>query len=246
MDAENGPAAALRGVESLPGEGELHVWRVSLSGEETRPSDFEAGLSDDERGRAGRFHFRSDAARFIAAHGALRMILGAYTGVRPGELRFSRSAFGKPSLMHGEGAGARLRFNMADSGDVALVAVSCGREVGVDIERMKDRPDLSGAAARCFCPAELEAYQAAPAERREEIFYTFWSRKEAYIKARGEGMSLVLREIDVSVAPARIDRRWSLEDLPVDPGYRGAVVLDGNINSVRYRTLPPRGAHEPA
>jgi 4'-phosphopantetheinyl transferase len=220
----------------------VHVWRVSLSDEETRSPAFESELSDEERERGGRFHSRSDAEKFITAHGALRMILGAYAGMRPRELMFSRSAFGKPSLVHGEGARARPGFNMADSGDVALVAVSCGREVGVDIEQMKDRADLSEAAVRCFCDVEMKMYLAAPTERREEVFYTFWSRKEAYIKARGEGLSLVLRDIDVSVAHALIDRRWTLEDLSVDPGYRGAVVLDGNISRVRYRTLPSHGA----
>jgi 4'-phosphopantetheinyl transferase len=246
MDAEYGPAAPRpRGVESLPGEGEVHVWRVSLSPEETRSSAFESELSEDERERGGRFHFHSDAEKFIAAHGALRMILGAYAGLRPRDLMFSRSVFGKPSLIHGEESRTGLRFNMADSGEVALVAVSTDREVGVDIERMKGGADLSRAALRCFCDAEIELFRAAPEERREDIFYTFWSRKEAYIKARGEGMSLVLRDIDVSVAPALLDRRWMLEDLSVDPGYRGAVVLDGNISRVRYRSLLPHGAFAP-
>jgi 4'-phosphopantetheinyl transferase len=246
MDAEPGPLAQpLRGVESLPGEGEVHVWRVSLSPERTLLSAFMIELSEEERERGERFRFRADAEKFIAAHGALRMILGAYAGVRPRDLMFSLSVFGKPSLIHGEEARARLRFNMADSGEIALVAVASDREVGVDIERMKAGADLSGEALRCFCEAEMEAYRAAPMERREDVFYTFWSRKEAYIKARGEGMSLVLRDIDVSVAPALLDRRWTLEDLTVDRGYRGAVVLDGNISRVRYCTLPSHGACVP-
>ncbi len=246
MDAESGPVAPpLRGAESLPGEGEVHVWRISLLPDRTWFSAFESELSEYERARGGRFHYRSDAEKYIVAHGALRMILGAYAGVRPRELVFSRSAFGKPSLIHGEGAHAGLRFNMADSGEVALVAVSNGREVGVDIERMKAGGDLSGAALRCFCESEMEAYRAAPTERRGDVFYTFWSRKEAYIKARGEGMSMVLRDIDVSVAPALLDRRWTLEDLMVDPGYRGAVALDGNISRVVYRTISMSGAGAP-
>jgi 4'-phosphopantetheinyl transferase len=243
MDAENGPV--LPGVEALPGIGEVHVWRVSLTPEGTTFSPLEAELSDDERERGRRFHFRSDSEKFIASHGALRIILGAYAGMRPRRLRFARSVFGKPSLVNEEEACAEIRFNMADSGDVALVAISRGREIGVDIERMTIGEDLSATALRCFCGAELDLFRAAQPERRDEVFYTFWSRKEAYVKARGEGMSLVLRDIDVSSVPVTLDRRWTLEDLRVDPGYRGAVALEGSISRVIYRTISVTGAAVP-
>jgi len=232
-------------VESLPEDGEVHVWRISLSPERARLSAFESELSEHERERGGRFHYPADAEKFIAAHGALRTILGAYAGIRPRELVFSRSAFGKPSLIRVEEARAGLRFNMADSGEVALVAVSNGREVGVDIERMKAGEDLAATALQCFCGAELDLFRAAHPDRQAEVFYTFWSRKEAYIKARGEGMSLVLRNIDVSAVPVMLDRRWTLEDLTVDPGYRGAVALDGKIISVTYRAISMTGAAAP-
>jgi 4'-phosphopantetheinyl transferase len=246
MDAETEPVAPpLRPGESLPEDGEVHLWRASLSVDGTAHTASENGLSEDERARAMRFHSRSDAEKFIAAHRALRLILGAYAGMQPLDLMFSRSAFGKPSLANDEAACAAIRFNMADSGDVALVAVSRGREIGVDIECMKVRDDLPETALRCFCGAEMDLFRAAPPERRADVFYTFWSRKEAYIKARGEGMSLGLTNIDVSVPAALPDRRWTLEDLTVDPGYRGAVVLEGSISRVIYRTIPPHGAGAP-
>jgi 4'-phosphopantetheinyl transferase len=247
MDAEEEPVTPpLHCGESLPETGEVHVWRASLSPEGTALSVYESGLSGVERERAAKFHSRADAEKFIAAHGALRVILGAYAGMQPRELMFSRSAFGKPSLMNEEEACTAIRFNMADSGDVALVAVSRGREIGVDIECMKVREDLSETALRCFCGAEMDLFRAAPPERRADVFYTFWSRKEAYIKARGEGMSLGLTNIDVSLPHALLDRRWTLEDLTVDPGYRGAVVLEGSISRVIYRMIPPHGAGAPA
>ena len=158
MNAESGPLApSLRSVESLPEDGEVHVWRISLSPERARLSAFESELSEHERERGGRFHYPADAEKFIAAHGALRTILGAYAGIRPRELVFSRSAFGKPSLIRVEEARAGLRFNMADSGEVALVAVSNGREVGVDIERMKAGEDLADAGPdRCDPGVDIE------------------------------------------------------------------------------------------
>lgn len=246
MDAEEEPVTPpLHCGESLPETGEVHLWRASLSPEGTALSVYESGLSGVERERAGKFHSRADAEKFIAAHGALRVILGAYAGMQPRELMFSRSAFGKPSLMNEEEACADIRFNMADSGDVALVAISRGREIGVDIECMKAGVDLPAMALRCFCGAEIDVFRAAPPELRAEVFYTFWSRKEAYIKARGEGMSLGLKNIDVSSLPALLDRRWRLEDLAVDPGYRGAVAMDGSISRVIYRTIPLHGADAP-
>jgi 4'-phosphopantetheinyl transferase len=111
---------------------------------------------------------------------------------------------------------------------------------------MKAGEDLAATALQCFCGAELDLFRAAHPDRQAEVFYTFWSRKEAYIKARGEGMSLVLRNIDVSAVPVMLDRRWTLEDLTVDPGYRGAVVLEGSISRVISRMIPPHGAGAPA
>jgi 4'-phosphopantetheinyl transferase len=246
MNAESGPLEPpLRGVESLPGEGEVHVWRISLSIDRAQLSAYECGLSEYERERCGRLRYRADADKFIASHGALRTILAAYAGVRPGELEFSRSAFGKPSLISVEEASAGIMFNMTDSGEIALVAVSNGREVGVDIERMKTGEDLTAAALQCFCGAEMDLFRAAHPERQAEVFYTLWSRKEAYVKARGEGMSLVLRNIDVSALPVTLDRRWTLADLTVDREYRGAVALDGKIRRVTYRAISMTGATAP-
>ena len=236
----------LRPGESLPGEGEVHVWQIPLTAYDALTDGIGDVLSRDERERSMRFRSGGDAGRFIAAHSALRRILGAYTGTNPRDLEFLRGAFGKPRLAGGGEGPAGLRFNMADSGDVALVAVSSGREVGVDIERITIGTDLDAAAHRCFCGTEMRIFRQAAPEDREDTFFRFWSRKEAYIKARGEGLSLSLVEIDVSAAPAFVGGGWWLEDLRVDPEYRGAAVLEGRIHGIHYRKYSPRVAHAQA
>jgi 4'-phosphopantetheinyl transferase len=120
----------------LPEPAGVHVWRIDIGSPGAELTDLFHELSSEERDRTGRFHFRPDAERFIAAHGTVRRILSSYTGVPPGDLEFARGPFGKPSLANAGETCAPLRFNMADSGDAALLAVASGCDVGVDIERV--------------------------------------------------------------------------------------------------------------
>lgn len=211
---------------TLPPAGEAHVWEVNLCCDKATTAACAAVLSPQELARGERFRSGEDAARFVAAHGHLRSILGAYAGVHASRITFSFSPHGKPSL-DDAGRSPGLRFNMADSGDTALVAVTREREVGVDIERVDERVDLDAVSARCFSPAEQRCMMEAPGEDRVGLFFTLWARKEAYIKGRGEGMLLDLRSIDVSRAPATIDGRWRIDDIAARAGYRSAFSVDG-------------------
>ena len=224
---------ALRDTLILPEEGEVHVWEVPLAGDEETLIACGGVISRDERRRADRFRSRSDAGKFIVARGNLRFILGRYAGLPPGDLEFLLSPYGKPSLGN-PGESPALRFNMADSGNIALAAITRGRDVGIDLELMNPLIDISAVALRCFCGAEMDLLGATPADRWVNVFFTLWTRKEAYIKARGEGMSLDLKAIDVSAVPATLDRRWVLDDLETGIGYRGAIAVDGAIGLVRY------------
>jgi 4'-phosphopantetheinyl transferase len=217
---------------------EVHVWRVALD----QPPDTKAvllgTLSEDERARAERFRFERDRAHFVAARGALRCVLGRYLGAAPGALRFNYDAYGKPSLAP-EFAGGELEFNLSHSHSLALVAVARGRAVGVDVERV--RAEVSGPeiAERFFSPPEFAALRALPAAEQTRAFFDCWTRKEAFVKARGEGLSHPLDEFDVSLAPGepaallsvrndpREAARWSLRALDAGAGYAAALAVEG-------------------
>jgi 4'-phosphopantetheinyl transferase len=186
-------------------------------------------ISNSEKRRASGFHFAGDETRFVVSHGCLRHILAGYAGLEPGELDFMISEFGKPSLR----TGGSIHFNMAHSGEAALVAVSGDREIGVDIECVRNPDDFLQTARRCFSPRELDLLRSVEESQYADMFYTFWTRKEAYIKARGEGMSLDLTAIDVTGSPAVLDGRWHIRDLGMYSGCKCALAADGPIARVR-------------
>jgi 4'-phosphopantetheinyl transferase len=209
----------------LPGE--LHVWRIDLA----RARVDQAALSDEEQARAARFLLERDRRRFVASHAALRRILTRYLG--PVAPRFADGPHGKPFL-----DGAALRFNLSHSGELALVAVADGREVGVDVEAVREL-DLAGMARVSFSPRERAALFALPPDERLPAFFRCWTRKEAHLKATGFGLALPLDGFDVSLGPdepARLvatrpdpdeARRFSLLHLDVGPGYAAAVEVAG-------------------
>jgi len=208
---------------------EVQVWRIGLEAE-AEPHT----LSEEERERAARFRFERHRRRFIAAHAALRGILSRATGQPPEALRFVSGPYGKPALEQ-----SRVRFNLSHSGELALVAVALGRDVGVDVELV--RPEIAGEriAERFFSPGEVAALRAQPEEGRVEAFFHCWTRKEAFIKAKGEGLSHPLDSFDVSLIPGEPARllatrpdpgeasRWSLIEVPVPPGYTAALAVEG-------------------
>ena len=221
------------------GDRQVHVWRAALDVAPPRVARLGGSLSEEERARAARFHFERDRVRFTVARGVLRGLLGGYLGVAPSTLVFDYGAHGKPRLATAMPA-RDLRFNVSHSAGVALYAITRGREVGVDVEG--HRPDFATAeiAERFFSLAERRALSALPVERRCDAFFACWTRKEAYIKARGLGLSLALDGFDVSLAPGepaallatRDDPserdRWSLRALDLGPGFAGAVVAEGH------------------
>lgn len=216
----------------------VHVWKAALDLAEPRVLELEKTLSQDERDRAARFHFEIDRARFIVGRGILRAILGRYLGVEPHRLRFQYALHGKPALAPGASA-HDLRFNAAHSGGMVLYAVTSGREVGIDVERL--RPDFAteAIAERFFSPGEVASLRALPVEARLKAFFDCWTRKEAYIKATGHGLSHPLQRFTVSLAPgaaallgtdddAREASRWSLQELSPGPGYAAALAVEGH------------------
>lgn len=225
-----------RGTPAL-GSREVHVWRVDARVASDAGRLF-ALLAPDEVERARRFRFEKDRTRFAVARGLLRTMLGRYLRAEPSRLRFSHNDYGKPALADA-GDESPLRFNVAHSGDIVLLAFTRGREIGVDVEKLRADFATEEIAARFFSRREVEALAALPNELRVRSFFRCWTMKEAYIKARGEGLSLALDGFAVSVDPrepasllwsqggSEEIARWSLWDLSPGDAYAGALAAEG-------------------
>ena len=237
----------------LPGT-EIHVWRVSLADAATVALRLSPLLSEDEKERAARFRFARHRDAYIASRGTLRQVLAPYLGLAPEAVRFAYGPHGKPSLA-GEAAACDLEFNLSHSGEVALVAVARGRRVGVDVERIRAEVASDAIARRYFSPREVETLLALPEPARLEAFFACWCRKEAYLKARGDGLTHPLDALDVTLAPhenaallaTRDDpheaARWRLHALEAGVGYAAALAIeqqaeDPPVNSVRCWRYP--------
>lgn len=217
----------------------VHVWRTATEVSPARLDPLREVLAPDERARAARFLYEDDRRRYTVARGVLRTLLGRYLGVEPASLEFRYGAHGKPALA--ETPGSRdVRFNVSHSHGLALHAFAVGREVGVDVERIRPNTDVIGVARHSFSPAEAEALTNLPAGQRREAFFNCWTRKEAFIKAHGEGIALGLSRFDVTLRPGepaallRFDddpaeaARWSLRALDAGDGYKAALAVEGD------------------
>lgn len=217
------------------GADEVHVWLANLDG--YAADDLKLLLAEDELSRAARFHFNKDRNHFIVARAWLRKLLGAYMGIAAAELRFAYAEKGKPSLEDSHGDAPS--FNLAHSHGMAIYAFSRAREVGVDLEFVREDLGDEKIAERFFSRREIVDLKNLPAELRKQAFFDCWTRKEAYIKARGEGLSMPLDEFDVSLTPGEAAvllrnhkepeevSRWSMKSLEVPDGYVAALVAEG-------------------
>ena len=218
--------------------GRVDVWATALDRAPAALARLRVVLSDDEAARATRFHFERDARRFIVARAVLRDLLGAYLGMAPRAVRFVYGARDKPALALPLDASG-MQFNVSHSGEIALCAVGLQQRLGVDVEQIRALADLVALAQRNFSAAECRALFALPPERRPGAFFACWTRKEAYIKALGDGLAHPLDAFTVSFAagePARVveirdepaaAERWTLAAIGVGPGYEAAVAVDG-------------------
>jgi 4'-phosphopantetheinyl transferase len=215
---------------------EVHVWRCRLELPSRESAGLTATLSPVEKNRAARFVREEDMRRFIFSHRALRSILGSYLHVGPERIAFRVNRYGKPFLA-GRFKESDMRFNMAHSGKLALVAVTRGREIGVDVEVVRDAVDFVQIADRFFSIEEKRYLRSQPSAKMEEAFFRCWSRKEACIKALGKGLSCPLDTFSVVTSDDDGDRTviddlcpnssssWHLTDLSPGPGYVGALAV---------------------
>lgn len=228
--------AALRTVTSLP-PGVVHLWWRSLAEDGTVQASFDL-LSPDEHDRAARFRVEDARRNFILTRGTLRRLLAAYLREKPDELSFGLTKYGKPFLDgRPDGHFNDVRFNVSHAEGLALLGFARRREIGVDVERIRPELDTWKLAERFFSAHERSTLKNLSGEELQSAFFRCWSRKEAYIKARGEGLSLPLSQFDVSIAPnesnalvaTRPDAteagRWVVRDLATLPEYAAACAF---------------------
>ena len=226
--------------ESAPirlAEDEIHVWRVGL--DNFLPNCLQAVLSADELLRASRYRFERDHNRFIVARSILRILIGTYLLMEPQRLVFGYGEYGKPHL-NLPAPRPTVRFSVAHSDRLALYAISRDRELGVDVEFVRDYFANEAIAEHFFSPNEVVQLRSVPMTMRTTAFFNCWTRKESFIKARGEGLSLPLNIFDVSLVPGEPAAllsyhpdstevsRWSMREIPVEPGFAAALTSEGD------------------
>ena len=227
---------------------EVHLWTACLEQPPQRLGLLEQTLCAEERERADRFRFERDRSHFIAGRGLLRMLLAGYLGSEPQQIEFRYADNGKPELVQ-DSAGVDLRFNCTHSQQLALYAIADGRRIGVDVEALRDLPDADEIARFCFSARENARLRSLSPEQKRQAFFNGWTRKEAYLKAVGEGLRRPLDRVEVTLAPAESaallsvdgDRqaasRWSLEAPSVGPCYAAALVVEGVHRLTRCGSL---------
>jgi 4'-phosphopantetheinyl transferase len=214
---------------------EVHVWRVEVGSAYTCRDVLWSYLAGGERQKAADFLFEDDRERFVVSRGVLRALLGCYLRRHPGSIGFAYNPYGKPHLADDLG----IRFSTSHSHGLALLAFARGREVGVDIERVRADLGLEEIAARCFSPRELATLHSLRNGLRERAFFACWTRKEALAKAEGKGLALPLCRYEVTLIPGEpamlldtkgdpLETKWTLRELIPDPGYVAALAIEGN------------------
>ena len=215
---------------------EIHVWSAGLDELVSDLPEFAVLLSDSERKRADRFRFDRDRNLFVVRHGLLRIILGGYLNIGPARVAFAYESRGKP-IASGPSLTPPLHFNLSHSTGLALIAATRQAPVGVDVERARFVAEADQIAAKFFSPHEVAILNAIPEEQKMEAFFNCWTRKEAYLKATGEGIADALPRIEVSLTPGQPARLlkihgdalaaslWKLSGLAPAPGFVGALAI---------------------
>jgi 4'-phosphopantetheinyl transferase len=227
--------AARRGSLQFINAGEVHLWTVCLAASDRRIRDFFDSLHDDERRRASAFRFEKHRKRFIIARGLLRALLSSYTGKPAGEIAFSYGANGKPALRRADAPS--LYFNLAYCEDQIVYALHPDCELGVDLERVRELPGAESLARRFFADEEYDELLSLSGVQRNAAFFNCWTRKEACLKAAGDGLFAPLDRFQVSLKPGDAaavlslngDRyaaaQWTLLHITPLEDFVGAVAL---------------------
>jgi 4'-phosphopantetheinyl transferase len=222
--------------------GEVHLWHRGLRNNEDALR-LEPTLSRDEIERANRFRFPEHRRRFVIARGTLRRLVSNYLSITPEKVAFQYQESGKPELAPGHRS--ELHFNVSHSEDLAAFSFVLSRPIGVDVEMVRCDVDVHGIPQRFFSTAEQDALARLTGPHKFRGFFNCWTRKEAYVKAVGSGLSLPLRDFDVSLLPgeparllatrpdAQMAGRWTMQALDFGEEFAGAVVVEGAITKLK-------------
>lgn len=225
-----------------PARTEVHLWRAALDGDSLTRSYYRDILRDDERERAARFRFELHRHRYIVSRAVLRQILSQYVGLPASEIEFVTNAHGKPALLEPT---SNLEFNVSHAGGVAVLAFAEGRRVGVDVEDTGRDAEFRRLADRFFSPRERDVFASLPDSQVREEFYACWTRKEAYIKALGLGVTHGLANFTVAfghgtepgIVHSEIDpraaERWGMRTFVPAEGFVGAIVAENGDWALR-------------
>jgi len=232
------------------GFNDAHVWFARLDVDPSTLQEWQLLLSADERSRAARFLRAADANRFVASRASLRLLLSTYVGTAPADLRFEYSPQGKPELA---GAGRPgLRFKLSHSGDLAMVGLAREKRVGVDVEKVRPETVTDGLARDIMSAAEFRTFSLLPTEQRVEAFFNCWTRKEAFLKARGDGLACPLNEVEVTFAPGSEPRLvrapgesepsvdWLVSQFQPVSEYVAAIAIEGRDANISRWIMPSR------
>jgi 4'-phosphopantetheinyl transferase len=225
--------------------GEIHVWHARLDSPDVQLQSLEKLLNEEELERANRFRFPHGRAHFVAARGILRCLAGAYQALSPAAVMLKYSPSGKPALQEDDD----LQFNLSHSHGLAVYAFARGRRIGIDVELVRNLQEPEAIVERFFSQQESAAFSALSAEAQLRGFFNAWARKEAFVKALGEGLGHSLASFSVSLTPGeparfthlpadQLSADWRLYDLAVDAAYTCALVAEGGEAHVVRRTWP--------
>lgn len=242
-ELETRPSGELDGV--LP-TNEVHVWHTELAPPKSGVVALLECLSADERDRASRFKLEGLRNEFVMTRAFLRTALRDYVKIEPREIQFRTTVNGKPELAKD----SHVRFNLSHSAGVAVLAVTRDRRVGVDVERIRDDVDVIDLADRFFSRQEADWLREQAPSELIPAFFACWTAKEAYVKARGEGLSLPLASFSILPIPGESklraeiydnseeSRRWSMWQLDLGTELRGALAVEGEVGGLRLRKWP--------
>ncbi len=236
---------SLKPAQFTLAEGEVHIWRAYLNCEEKTLQQFETTLSPEEIARANRFLSSRDRNSFVSTRGILRELLGKYTNCRAADVAITYGNYGKPSLCS-TNPKQSVQFNISHSHGLVLLAFAIDRVLGVDLELVREGFVGEEIAERYFSSQEVNELKALPPHLRTEGFFLCWTRKEAYVKARGKGLEIPLKSFSVSLTPGQPEHlwsedqsRWCLHSLCPGARYVGAFVAEGKEAQIRSLDWKP-------
>lgn len=226
-------------------DNEVHIWLANLDQLAISIHELLAILSADEIERANRFYFARDRQRFIVSRGYLRIILGHYLAIEPSQVKFVYGKYGKPELAIANPQ-KTLYFNLSHSQGLALYAIAQGRQLGIDLEYLRDLPDAEKLAERFFSAQEYTLINKLPVNEKQKTFFRYWTCKEAYLKAIGDGLRTALDDVEISLSPSEsaslfsvkgdrnIGSKWFLEEFVPEIDYVGAIAIEGQSCKISY------------